>query len=47
MQQKDIVWVSVPYSNLEEEKIRPALVVSNNAYNEKNPDVVICSITQS
>ena len=47
MQQKDIVWISVPYSNMEEEKIRPALVVSNTDYNQKNPDVVICSITSN
>lgn len=47
MRQKSLVWVKVPYSNQEEEKIRPALVVSNDEYNSKNLDVVICAITSN
>ena len=47
MEQKDIVWISIPYSNLEEEKIRPALIISNTSYNAKNQDVIICAITSS
>ncbi len=47
MHQKDIVWVKVPYSNLEEEKIRPALVVSNDDYNSRNMDIVICAVTSN
>ena len=47
MNQKDLVWVKVPYSNLEGEKIRPALVVSNDDYNSRNLDVVICAITSN
>ncbi len=47
MKQKDIVWIKILFSNLEEEKIRPALVVSNDDYNSKNLDVVICAITSN
>ena len=47
MNQQDIVWVKVPFSNLEEEKIRPALIVSNTEYNAKNLDVIICAITSN
>lgn len=47
MKQKDIVWVKVPYSNFEESKPRPALIISNNEYNEKNLDVLICAITSN
>ena len=47
MHQQDIVWVKVPYSNLEEEKIRPGLIVSNDDYNSKNLYVVVCAITSN
>jgi len=45
MNQQDIVWVSVPFSDFIENKMRPALVISNNEYNRKNQDVIICAIT--
>ena len=47
MKQQDIVWVEVPYSNLEGSKTRPALIVSNDGYNSKNLDIVICAITSN
>ncbi|MEK6982831.1 MAG: type II toxin-antitoxin system PemK/MazF family toxin [Candidatus Micrarchaeota archaeon] len=47
MKQKEIVWVNVPYSNFEDDKPRPALIVSNNEYNERNLDVIICAITSN
>ena len=43
--QQDIVWVRFPYSDMKESKFRPAVVVSNDDYNKKNPDVVACAIT--
>ena len=45
MNQKDLVWVKLPFSNLRESKVRPALVVSNDKYNKFNPDIVVCAIT--
>ena len=45
MRQQDIVWVRLPFSSLEEGKVRPAVIVSNNEYNGKNPDVIVCAIT--
>ena len=45
MNQQDLVWVKLPFSNLRESKVRPALVVSNNSYNKFNPDIVVCAIT--
>lgn len=45
MNQREIVWVNVMYSNLRESKYRPAVVVSNNGYNQKSPDVVVCVVT--
>ena len=47
MQQQDIVWVNIPFSDFQESKIRPALIISNNDYNSKNQDVVICGITSN
>lgn len=35
----------VPFSNLKEFKKRPVIVVSNNYYNEKFEDVIVCLIT--
>lgn len=43
--QQDIVWVRFPYSDLREAKFRPAAVVSNDRYNRKNLDVVVCAVT--
>lgn len=47
MQQGDLVWVKVPFSSMESEKIRPALVVSNDSYNSSTLDVVICAVTSN
>ncbi len=45
IRQQDIVWVKFPYSDMEETKFRPALVVSNDNYNSKRLDVIVCAIT--
>lgn len=47
MRQRDVVWVRIPFSDLAREKARPALVVSNDAYNEVHEDVVVCAVTSS
>ena len=47
MDQQDLVWVRFPFSNLEESKVRPAVIISNNAYNKKKQDVLICAITSN
>jgi len=47
MNQQDLVWVKFPFSNLEESKIRPAIIISNNSYNEVKRDVLICAITSN
>ena len=45
MNQQEIVWVSLPFSSLEESKVRPAVIISNNEYNTKSQDVIVCAIT--
>lgn len=47
MRQQDIVWVRVPYSNFDDSKVRPAVVMSNDAYNELHDDIVVCSLTSN
>ena len=45
MKQRDIIWVSVMYADFKDAKVRPAVIVSNNAYNESHDDVVVCALT--
>ena len=45
MNQQDLVWVRLSYSNLKESKVRPAVVVSNDSYNKGSPDIVVCAGT--
>lgn len=47
MNQQELIWVRLPFSSLEETKVRPAIVVSNNDYNKKNKDVVVCAVTSN
>jgi mRNA interferase MazF len=41
----DIVLVRFPFTNQTEFKQRPAVVVSNHAYNSARPDAIIMAIT--
>ena len=43
--QKEVVLLPYPFSNLEGTKVRPALVVSNNQFNKKSDDCVMAPLT--
>lgn len=43
--QREIVLVPFPYSDLSSTKKRPVLIVSNNDYNQKYNDVVVAVIS--
>ncbi len=45
--QREIVLVPFPYSDLSSAKRRPVLIVSNDDYNKKFQDVVVCVITSN
>ena len=47
MNQRDLIWVRLPFSSLKESKVRPAIIVSNDSYNSKSEDVVVCAITSN
>ncbi|MBI2550558.1 type II toxin-antitoxin system PemK/MazF family toxin [Candidatus Woesearchaeota archaeon] len=47
MKQQELVWVRFPFSSFGESKIRPAVIVSNNDYNQGTKDVIACSVTSN
>ncbi len=46
-EQKDIVIVPFPFTDLSSSKQRPVLVLSRNDYNEKSEDIITCGITSN
>lgn len=45
--QRDIVLIVCPYSDLSQNKKRPVLILSNNDYNFHNEDIICCAITSN
>ena len=43
--QKEIILLPYPFSDLGGKKVRPALVVSNNAFNKKSSDCIMVPLT--
>ena len=43
--QRDIVLVPFPFSDLSSQKVRPVLVLSNDAYNQQSDDILVCGLT--
>ena len=43
--QKEVVLLPYPFSNLEGMKVRPALIISNNQFNKKSNDCVMVPLT--
>ena len=43
--QREIVLIPYPFSNLEEKKVRPALIISNNSFNSKSKDCLLAPLT--
>ncbi|MGK7893671.1 MAG: type II toxin-antitoxin system PemK/MazF family toxin [Xenococcus sp. (in: cyanobacteria)] len=47
VKQRDIILIKFPFSDLSGAKVRPALVLSNNQYNQKKLDAVVLAITSN
>jgi mRNA interferase MazF len=45
--QRDIVLINFPFSDLSGAKVRPALVLSNNKYNAESLDAVVLALTSN
>jgi mRNA interferase MazF len=43
--QGDLILLSYPFSNLEEKKLRPALIISNNLFNKTSSDCIMVPLT--
>lgn len=43
--QKEIILVPFSYSDLSSFKVRPAIIISNNRYNQKSQDIIVVPIT--
>jgi len=46
-EQRDIVLVPVPFTDLSTTKRRPVLVLSGTAHNQQSPDVIVAAITSN
>ncbi|MBI4738005.1 type II toxin-antitoxin system PemK/MazF family toxin [Candidatus Woesearchaeota archaeon] len=47
VKQRDIILIPFPYSDLSQEKKRPAVIISDSEYNTHNEDVICCAITSN
>lgn len=45
MKQKEIILIPFPFSDQTGTKVRPALILSNNQFNESSEDILVCAIT--
>lgn len=45
VQQKEIVLLPYPFSDLEGTKVRPAVIISNEIFNKKSDDCVVIPLT--
>ena len=43
--QKEIVLLPYPFTDLERKKVRPALIVSNDSFNKKSLDCIVLPLT--
>ena len=47
VKQRDIILIKFPFSDLSDAKVRPALVISNNQYNQEKLDCVVLAMTSN
>jgi mRNA interferase MazF len=45
--QRDILLVPIPFTDLSSQKRRPVVVISNNTYNHKTTDLVVVAMTSN
>lgn len=47
IEQKDLLLVPFPFSDQSGRKVRPVIVVSNNAFNDHSEDVIVVGVTSN
>lgn len=47
LKQRDIILIPIPFTDLTSQKKRPAVIISNNNYNETHEDVVVVALTSN
>jgi mRNA interferase MazF len=47
IKQGNIILINFPFSDLTGAKVRPALVISNDTYNQENHDILVLAITSN
>jgi len=45
MKQRDVILVPFPFSDQSGQKVRPALILSNDKFNQISDDLIVCAIT--
>ncbi|MCR4315741.1 MAG: type II toxin-antitoxin system PemK/MazF family toxin [Planctomycetes bacterium] len=45
--QRDLILIPVPFSDLTSNKRRPVVVISNDNYNSSNSDIVVVAVTSN
>ena len=45
--QRDILLVPFPFSDQSGNKVRPVLIISNDMFNKKSEDLLVCAITST
>jgi mRNA interferase MazF len=46
-EQGDLILIPIPFTDLSTQKRRPVIVISNNGYNRRSPDVVVVAMTSN
>ena len=47
VKQRELVLLSYPFSDLKSSKVRPVIVVSSDAYNQKFQDMIVVPVTSN
>ena len=47
LKQRDIVLIPIPFTDLASQKKRPAVIISSDAYNNANEDIVVVALTSN
>ncbi len=45
--QRDIILIPIPFTDLTSQKKRPAVIISNDSYNETHEDIVVVALTSN